>query len=166
MGAHEILGVFSDAQQISAPAYSSNFIDLGVTVPKIGVGQNSPFLCIRTAVAAGAGTDSFSIEVRCSATNDATNLNGTVKTVFMPLAGVANAGGGVNEVLGSDARLAVAGAWVYRGQLPYELDLRYVQLYYNNTVTAGTWSVDAWLSDGPNSTFRGSQVLFSTVGNP
>ena len=166
MGAYDILGVFSDNENIAAAAYSENFIDLGVTSPKIGVGQHAPYLCIRTAVAA-TSTDSFSIELRASATNDGTDLDGTVKTIMMPLAGVANAGSGVNEVLGSDARLSAAGAWIYRGPIPYETDLRYLQLYYNNTITDGnTWYVDAWLSDGPNSTFRGSQVLFSTVGQP
>ena len=160
MGAHENLGVFSDAQAVIAPAYSSNFIDLGITTPQIGVGQNAPYLCIRTAVAPTEVADTLSIEVRCSATNSGTTLNGTIKYIFMPLAGAAGA-----EVLASDAKLATAGAWIYRGQLPYEVDLRYIQLYFNNTVTNGTFTIDAWLSDGPASDF-GKQVLSSPVGNP
>ena len=166
MGAYSNLGDFSESQEISAAAFSSNFIDMAVAVPKIGVGQHAPYLCIRTAVAPTDTSDSLSIELLCSATNDGTDLNGTVKSAGMVLAGVTNAGSGVNEVIGTDARLLTAGAWIYRGQLPYGVDLRYVQLYYNQTITSGVFTIDAWLSDGPASDFRNSQVLFSDVGQP
>ncbi len=169
MGAYETLGIFHTAATLitAGGEYSENFIDLGVTVPKIGVGQHSPYLCIRTAVVPTALTDTLSIELRASATNDGTDLNGTVKTIMMPLADFGGDGSaGVNEVLASDARLATAGAWVYRGQLPYEVDLRYIQLYFNQATHAGNISLDAWLSDGPASTFRGSQVINSDVGQP
>lgn len=157
---HENLGIFSDAQAIAAPAYSTNFIDLGVTKPQIGVGQHAPWLCIKTNTAPTQAADTLSIELRMSATNDATNLNGTINYVMMPLCGAAGA-----EVLASDARLATAGAWIFRGQLPYEVNLRYIQLYYNNTTSNGTFTIDAWLEDGPPSDF-GNQVLTSPVGNP
>ena len=168
MGAFDILGYLTadGGDTISAAAYSDNFIDLVELVPKIGVGQHSPQLAIRTVSDAGAASDSLSIEVRVSATNDGTDLNGTVKTVFMPLAGVANAGSGVNEVLGSDARLKLAGAWIFRGALPQGVDLRYLQLYFNNTVSASTFKIEAWLENVVASTFRASQVLFSPVGQP
>ncbi len=162
---HENLGIFSDAQAISAAAYSTNFIDLGLTPSvkfknQIGVGQHSPYLCIRTAVAPTGTADSLSIELRMSDTNDATNLNGTVKVVFMPLALATGA-----EVVQTDARLATAGAWIYRAPLPYETTLRYLQLYYNNTTTVGVFTIDAWLEDGPPSD-RGIQRLSSPVSNP
>jgi len=169
MGMYSNLGTLhtADTAITAGGEYSENFIDLAVAAPKIGVGQHAPYLCIRTAAVPTSLTDTLSIELRASATNDGTDLNGTPKTIMMPLADIAGGGGaGVNEVLASDARLATAGAWVYRGQIPYEVDLRYIQLYFNQATHAGDISLDAWLSDGPASTFRGSQVLTSPVGNP
>ena len=166
MGAHSNLGIFSDTQQISAAAFSSNFLDMAVVKPQLGVGQHSPMLCIRTAVAPTNTSDSLSIEVQVSATNNGSNLSGTIKTVFMALAGVINAGGGVNEVIGTDARLLTAGAWIFRGRLPYEVDQRYIQLYYNQTITNGVFTIDAYLEDAAASDFRGSQVIQSPVGQP
>lgn len=172
MGAYSNLGVFHTAATLitAGGEYSANFIDLAAAVPKIGVGQHAPYLCIRTAVAPTALTDTLSIELRASSGNNGTvldNSEGDLKTIMMPLADIAGAGAaGVNEVLASDARLATAGAWVFRGQLPYEVDLRYLQLYFNQATHAGNIALDCWLSDGPASDFRGSQVLNSNVGQP
>lgn len=160
MGAHDNLGVYSDAQAITDAAYSTNFIDHGVTKPQLGVGSKRPVLCIRTNTAPTQAADTLSIELRKSATNDGTNLNGTVTTVNMPLVGAAGA-----EVVASDARLATAGAWICRLPLPFELDQRYSQLYYNNTTSNGTFVVDAWLEYEPASD-HGVQVIASPVGNP
>ena len=163
MGAHEILGVLSDAQAISADdTASTNTIDLGVASPRIGVGQHAPYLCIRTAVAPTDTADTLSIELQTDADDGAGAPVGTWTNVaFMPLVGVNGA-----EVAGTDARLLTAGAWIYRGPLPYDITNRHIRLMYRNTTSNGVFTIDAWLSDGPASTFRGSQVLFSTVGQP
>ena len=164
MGAHDALGVFSDAQSIAAAAASTNTVDLEQSSPKIGVGQHAPYLCIRSAAvpSVAALTDTLSIEFQTDADDGAGAPAGTWTNVaFMPLTGAAGA-----EVLASDARLATAGAWIFRGQLPYDITNRHVRLYYNNTTSVGTFTIDAWLSDGPASTFRGSQVIYSNVGNP
>ena len=167
MGAHEILGVLQlSATTITVARFSTNFIDMAVVKPQLGVGQHSPHLCIKTAVAPTDAADSLSIEILCSATNDGSDLNGTVKSVGMALAGVTNAGSGVNEVIATDARLATAGEWIHRSPLPYGLDLRYLQLYFNNTISGGAFAIDAWLEDVPASDFRGAQILFSNVGQP
>ncbi|MDD5381857.1 MAG: hypothetical protein PHG53_09525 [Phycisphaerae bacterium] len=161
MGMHENLGIFQDgATAISAAGYSTNFIDLGVTTPQIGVGQHSPMLCIKTAAAPTGTADTLSIELRGSATNNATNLSGTIKYYGMLLHGAAGA-----EVVQTDARLATAGAWIWRGRLPYEIAVRYIQLYFNNTTTVGNFYIDAWLEDEAQSDFN-KQVLTSDVGNP
>lgn len=167
MGAHDILGLLTadGGDVIAAAGYSDNFIDLVEAIPKIGVGQHSPMLCIRSVLGSGADSDSLSIELRVSATNDGTDLDGTPKTVMMPLAGIAS-GAGENEVLGSDARLKTAGEWIFRGQLPYGVNLRYMQLYFNNSTSAQTFKIEAWLEDAAASDFRGSQVLFSGVSQP
>ena len=164
MSAHEALGVLCDAQEISANATpSTNTIDLGQTYPKIGVGQHAPFLCIRTAVApTAASNDTLAIELQTDADDGAGAPAGTWTNVaFNPLIGPALA-----EVNQSDARLAAAGAWIYRGQLPYDIANRHIRLMFRNGTSVGVFTIDAWLEDVPASTFRGSQVLFSNVGNP
>jgi hypothetical protein len=164
MGAHENLGVLSDAQAIAADdTASTNTIDLRQTSPKIGVGQHSPYLCIRTAVAPTAvSNDTLSIELQSDADDGSGDPAGTwTHVVFMPLVGVNGA-----EVNQSDARLATAGAWINRIQLPYDLKNPHIRLMYRNTTSVGVFTIDAWLEDVPASDFRGGQVLFSNVGNP
>ncbi len=163
MGAHETLGIFSDAQEISADdTASSNTIDMAQTVPKIGVGQHAPYLCIRTAVAPTQTGDTLAIELQSDADDAAGAPAGSWDVqVFSPLIGANGA-----EIAGTDARLLTAGAWIYRGQLPYDLFQRHIRLMYRNTTSSGVFTIDAWLSDGPASDFRGSQELFSDVGQP
>ncbi len=161
MGAYSNLGIFQDAlTEIDASGLSENMIDLGVTVPKIGVGQHAPYLCIRSVTPSTTAADTLSIELQCSATQSGSDLSGTIKTVSMVFSDAVGA-----QVRADDAELA-AGAWLYRGQLPYGVDLRYVQLYFNNSATTGHFHLDAWLSDTPASDFRGSQVIKSDVGQP
>ena len=163
MGAHSNLGVFSDAQAIAAAAASTNTIDLRQTSPKIGVGQHSPYLCIRTAVAPTDAADSLSIELQSDADDGAGAPTGTwTHVVMVPLTLVAASG----EVIATDSRLATAGAWIFRGQLPYDIANPHIRLYYNNTISNGVFTIDAWLEDQSASDFRGAQVLFSNVGNP
>ena len=164
MGAHEVLGIFSDSQQISADdTASSNTIDLVQTIPKLGVGSHSPYLSIRTAVApTAASNDTLAIELQSDADDGAGAPAGSWDVqVFSPLVGANGA-----EINQSDARLSAAGAWIFRGKLPYDLFQRHIRLMYRNTTSVGIFTIDAWLSDGPASTFRGSQVIKSDVGQP
>lgn len=170
MGMHENLGVFEDSSVtttgIAATRASTNYIDMVAVKSKMGVGAHPPMLCIRTAAAPSDATDTLSIELQCH--EDASFGAGTPATtedytkVFMLLSGPA----GAELHADVDSRLKTAGAWIYRGPLPYECDERYVQLYYNNTASSGRFLIDAWLEDGAPSDFRGSQVLTSPVGNP
>ena len=164
MGAHEVLGVLCDAQEIDADdTASENTIDLAQTVPKIGVGQHSPYLCIRTAVAPTAvSADTLAIEVQTDADDGSGDPAGSWDVqVFSPLVGANGA-----EIDQGDSRLATAGAWIFRGKLPYDLIQRHLRLMFRNTTTVGKFTIDAWLEDGPASDFRGSQVIKSNVGQP
>lgn len=164
MGAHENLGVFSDAQVIAAAAASTNTIDLDQpNAPRIGVGDHAPYLCIRVAVPNTAEpADTISIELQADDDDGSGDPTGTWTHVVMsPLVGPAGA-----EVVVTDARLATAGAWIFRGQLPYDIPYRHIRLYYNNTTSDDDIHIDAWLEDGPASDFRGSQVIKSDVGQP
>jgi hypothetical protein len=163
MGAYDNLGVLSDAQAISADdTASTNTIDLRQTKPKIGVGQHSPYLCIRTAVAPTDASDTLSIELQTDADDGSGDPAGTWTNVtLMPLVGVNGA-----EVIASDDRLALAGAWIQRVQLPYDIANPHIRLMYRNTTSNGVFTIDAWLEDVPASDFRGAQVLFSDVGQP
>lgn len=163
MGAHENLGVFSDAQQISADdTPSTNTIDLRQTKPKIGVGQHSPYLCIRTSVDPTDLADTLSIELQTDADDGSGDPAGTWTNVaLMPLVGPNGA-----EVIASDSRLALAGAWIMRVQLPYDLANPHIRLMYRNTTSNGVFTIDAYLEDVPASDFRNAQQLFSDVGQP
>ena len=156
MGSMDNLGIFSDAQAITAAAASTNYIDLGVTTPQIGVGKNAPCLCIKTNTAPTDAGDTLSIEIQ----NDGDSAFGSAVTIAMVLVGAAGA-----EVTATDARLATAGAWIYRGQLPYNIAERYLRLYYNNTTSNGTFTIDAWLEAAPPSD-HDKQVVNSPVGMP
>ncbi len=161
MGAHEILGVFQDAlTEIDAAGLSENMINLAVTKPQIGVGQHAPMLCIRSVIPSTTDADTISIELQGSATESGDDLSGTIKTYFMPFSDAVGA-----EVRADDDELA-AGEWLYRGPLPFGIDLQYLQLYFNNSASTGHFHIDAWLEDVPASDFRGAQVLFSDVGQP
>ena len=165
MGLHEaIYGRFTGAsgQTISAAAASTDTIRLSSKAkPQIGVGPHSPMLCIRVRTAPTAATDTLSIELQQDADDGAGSPAGSWTTVEMLLCGAAGA-----EVLMSDARLATAGAWVYRGRLPYNVTEPHIRLYFNNTTSVGTIVLDAWVEDEAASDFRGSQVISSNVGNP
>lgn len=163
MGAHEKLGVFSDAQEISSDnTASTNTIDLVQTVPKLGVGQHAPYLCIRTAVDPTESGDTFAIELQSDADDGAGAPAGSWDVqVFSPLVGADGA-----EIAATDPRLATAGKWIYRGQLPYDLFQRHIRLMYRQSTSSGVFTIDAWLEDVPASDFRGAQALFSDVGQP
>jgi hypothetical protein len=155
MGAHSNLGVFSDAQAITADdTASTNTIDMAVTNPQFGVGHPI-YLCIRTNTAPTDTGDTLSIEVQV----DSAVAFGSPVIVFMPLVGA----NGV-EIAGTDARLLTAGAWIYRGALPYSVKERHIRLMYRNTTSNGTFTIDAWLEDVPQS--DRVQVAVSPVGNP
>jgi len=157
MGAFSNLGEFSDAQEISADdTESTNKVDLAVTTPQLGVGE-PVYLCIRTNTAPTEANDTLSIEVQVDDNASFTSP----KIVLMPLVGANGA-----EVAASDARLSTAGAWIYRGALPYGINERYMQLMYRNTTSSGTFTIDAWLSQTPPQSDFDKQVFVSPVGNP
>ena len=170
MGAHSNLGVFEDYSAVTAGIVaaraSTNYVDTGITKPQLGVGKHAPYLCIRTAKAPSVAGDTLSIELQCHEDSSfGAGSPGSTEDyakVWTILGGPA----GIELHADVDTRLTVAGAWIYRGQLPFECDERYIQLYYNQTATSGAFYIDAWLSDTPTSDFRGSQVLFSDVGQP
>lgn len=159
MGAHSNLGVFSDAQEISADdTPSTSTIDMAVTNPQFGVGH--PIcLCIQTAVAPTNTADTLSIEVQHDDDDGAGDPAGSWPTVFMPFVDANGA-----EFAGTNARLLTAGAWIWRGALPYEVNKRHVRLMYRNTTSNGVFTIDAWLEDvAPSDRV---QVAVSPVGNP
>lgn len=164
MGAYSNLGDLSNGQTINGSAFSDHWIDMVAVKPRLGVGQHAPFLCIRTAAAPGDPADSLSIELQVDADSGG-SPEGTWKTVMILLT-LAQSSGADSEVIATDERLSTAGAWIFQGQLPYQVNERYIRLYYNNAINSGAFTIDAWLNDGPVSEFRGSQVIKSDVGLP
>jgi len=158
MGAHETIGTFSDNQEITAAAASTHTLDMAVTNPQFGVGHPI-FLCIKSNVVNAQTSDSISVELQLDDDSSGSPEGVWDITAMMPLVGAAGA-----EVTAADARLSAAGAWIYRGPLPYGINKRHMRLYYNNTVTVGTFTISAWLEDVPPS--DRVQVARSNVGNP
>lgn len=161
MGAHSNLGVFSDAQAIAAAAASTNTVDLAQAITQVGVG-NPVWLNIRTNTAPTDTADSLSIEVQGDADNGSGAPAGSWTTIFMPFTDAA----GAEFVASANARILTAGAWIYRGPLPYEITERHLRLFYNNTISNGTFTIDAWLGDGPPQSDFDKQVFVSNVGQP
>lgn len=144
------LGVFSDNQSLVASAASTNSVDLATTRQQIGAGV-PVYICIRVGTAFAAAT-SYQFDLQNA---DDVNFSGG-DLVTYPLRGAI-----------AIASLS-AGAWVYRGPIPYECSKRHIQLYYTeagSTENAGT--VDAWLSLKPPTDYgANAQVWVSPVGNP
>ena len=164
MGAHEVLGVFSDAQEISSDnTASTNTVNTQQVTPKIGAAQEAPWLAIQTNTAPTAtSNDTLAIELQSDADDGAGAPAGSWdRQVFSPLVGADGA-----EINQSDSRLATAGEWIYRAQLPMDLFQQHIRLIYRNSTSVGVFKIDAWLSAGPPTTFRGSQVIKSNVGLP
>jgi len=163
MGAHSNLGVYSDYQTISADAASTSTVDHScpVNLNQYGVSGNL-WLCIRTALApTAASADTLSIDFQMDADDGAGDPAGTWYSLFMPLTLAEGA-----EVVQDDTRLATAGAWIWRAPLPMEMIERHTRLYYENTTSVGTFTIDAWLNDGPPSSDMDKQVFVSNVSNP
>ena len=163
MGAFSNLGEYSDYQTISADAASTSTVDHSapVNLNQYGV-SGRLWLCIRTALApTAASLDSLSIAFQMDADDGAGDPAGTWYTLFMPLC-LAEGG----EVVQDDSRLATAGAWIWRAPLPMEVIERHTRLYYENTTSVGTFTISAWLNDGPPQSDFNKQVYVSPVGNP
>ena len=160
MGAFDNLGRLCESQAVAATnTWSTNFIDLVDTVSQVGVGT-PVWLNIRVAVAPTDAGDTCAIQAQMSATNDGTNLSGTIKNLFT-LCDDALA-----ELAVTDARLTPAGAWTLRMPLPMEATLRYLQLKFIQGTSNGTQTYDAWLSATPPDSDRGVEILVSPVGQP
>ena len=151
-------GVLCDAQAISATnTWSTGFFDMALANNGYGIASNL-HLCIRVAVAPTDTADTCAIQVQTSATNDATNLTGTIVNLYTIIDDAAA------EYTVSNARFATAGAWVIRMPLPYEWTLRYLQLKFLQTTSNGTQTYDAWVEQAPQD--YGTQVIDSPVGTP
>lgn len=154
MGAYDTLFSLSDAQAVTAAAASTNYIDMEVVKSNIGVGGDV-FICVKTNTTPTDLGDTLSVELQCDS-----GTNFSTPKVWMLLSGAVGA-----ELTVTDARTATGGSWIYRGTIPYECDERYVRLYYNNTTSNGTITLDAWLQTMPPLGGR-NQVYLSNVSNP
>ena len=149
----EKLAVLSDAQAITSDTASSNYFDMATAGHGYGISQNL-VLCIRTNTAPTDAADTIAIELQ----TDASSSFNTGPTVVFSIC-LAD----TTEITVDDERFATAGEWIYRGALPYDLD-RYVRLYYENSTSNGTITLDAWIEQAPQE--YGTQVITSPVGTP
>jgi hypothetical protein len=125
------------AWAISGDEWSPMFIDLEITLPRFNR-TGEVWLWIMCAVAATYGdTDEYyQFIVKSSATNDATNLNGTIYEHIM-----------TPNYVGNDTRVATARSRPFFACcLPGDALQRYIQLYCEVTGTTPTISVYAGLA--------------------
>ena len=142
---------------ITGDEWSPNIIDTEVTAPHL-TNNDEIVLWIKTAVAADhtSGDEVYEFILRCSATNDATNLDGTVYNKVST---------GIRD--GDDVELATAGNLIFRCSLPYNVNLRYWQLFCETGASSSpTLSVYAGLSHRSAVSTPPITVPASNVGFP
>lgn len=151
----EQMGMLADAQAIAADGYVGYCIDLASAVGDPGVSE--VWLVGSTNVAADhtTGDEQYEFQVRVGTGTDGTDLNAGVITVLS-----------TGTIEGDDARVATAGKFWLRCTLPYEANLRYLQLYCNVTGTTPTITVDFSLSPSKPPSDDNRQVTNSPVGLP
>jgi len=159
---YQLIDQFHEANTawaITGDEWSPKFLDMEATAPGFNRGGSEVWLWIKTVVAADftTGDESYQFELRTSGTNDATNLNGTIRDLIM-----------TGIMLGNDARLATAGKWILRVGLPMEAALRYWQLYCDTAGNTPIISVKAGLAPTRSAipSDKAIQVLETNVGNP
>jgi len=158
MGAKDNLYSLSTAQALTDTAASEYTLDLAVTYPQIGVGV-PVYLCMRTQVAGGGSSPTIIIAVEIA---DDTNFSGgDLRCLFA----ICDSDGSA-LAMDSDTRFTVAGAWIYRAPLPYEVAQRHLRLYYTLAGSSPTLTIDAWLQTQPPQSDFDKQVFVSPVGNP
>ena len=101
---------------------------------------------------AGGGSGNINFILRKSATQSGGAINGTIVQILA-----------TPVVAQNDARLATAGAFVIRVGLPYEADLRYLDVL---AVLSGSATItyEARIAEAPSD--KHTQVIESNVGNP
>ena len=164
MGAYDILFDLSEAQAVSASAASTNYVDMEVARAQAG-NAGDLWVCVRTHTAPTAVADTIAIIIQHDADDGAGSPVGTwadFSSLICGAAGVEIATNSANVA----GRVSTAGDWVYRGKIPYEVNRRYVRLYYSNAGTStGTQTYDAWIQTSPPPTDR-NQVYVSNVSTP
>lgn len=155
----EQLGMLVDGEALAdSDTYVGYCIDMVSAVGELGAGQQV-WIALSTNVAASyADTDeTYEFEIRTGTGVDGSDdINAGILTII-----------GTGAMDGDNARIATAGAYILRCTLPYEASgQRYLQLYYAQTGTTNTITVDFSLSPSPPPSDRNMQVELSPVGVP
>jgi hypothetical protein len=145
MAIFDALFEFSDAQDITGDAQSTNVIDMVNADLEMGTGQPL-YLNVRV------GPDDFA---------GGTSL---VVNLYAHTAATSIESGTLIFATGTILQAALtAGAWITRVALPVDFDTaRYVGLYYNDTGAFSTGAINAWLDHGPQSSYD-TQVAASNI---
>jgi len=154
----ELLGILCDAE---ACADSDTYI--GYCIDMVSATHNLPgarelFLAISTNVAADYANvdESYQFQLRTGTGTDGTDINAGAKTILeTPL------------IAGNDGRVDTAGDFILRCTVPYEASgQRYWQLYYAQTGSSNTITIDASITPWAPRTNYNIQVESSNVGLP
>lgn len=145
MALYDALFEFSDAQDITGDAQSTNVIDMQTGGLEMGAGE-PVYLNVK------CGPDDFA---------GGTSLN---VALYSHSAATSIESGTLVIETGTILQAALtAGAWILRVALPVNFDPeRYVGLYYDDTDAFSTGAVNAWLDHGPQSSYD-TQVANSNI---
>lgn len=154
----EQLGMLCDAEVLAASdTYAGYCIDMVSAVGEHG-SASEIWMVLSTNVAADytTGDEYYQFILRGGTGTDGTDINaGNVDLLLTA------------DMAGDDTRLATAGAYILRCTLPYEAGAyRYLQLYYNQTGTTPSITIDFSLSPSRPPSDRNKQVELSPVDVP
>lgn len=154
----DLLGVICDAESCAdTDGYIGYCLDLARATGGLPFGQNL-WLQITVNVAASyADSDEYyQFQLRGGTGTDGTDINaGAVVIMETPL------------IAGNDGRVDAAGDTILTCTLPYEAaGYRYLQLYYAQTGTTNTITIDAVITPSQPRTPDNVQVITSPVGLP
>lgn len=152
----ETLGMLCDAVACGdTSGYKGYCLDMASAVGDLGV--IDVWLDLKTNVAAdfATGDEYYQFGIVVGTGTDGTDINaGAITVIETP------------SIIGSDARLATAGAAILQCTLPYQANLRYLQLYYTQTGTSNAITIDFNISPTKPPSPYNRQVIESPVGVP
>lgn len=161
----ELLGILCDSEACGdADGYKGLCLDIGIAAPNFPAAADI-WIVLQTTVAADYGNsdENYDFQLHMGTGTDGTDINAGAKIIQT-----------TSLLAGDDTRLATAGEFIWRHSLPYECSFqglsadnrRYLQLYYAQTGTSNSISVDFIVSPSKPRTDFNMQVESSGIGVP
>lgn len=153
-----LMGKLCDAEALAASdTYAGYCLDM-VAATHQKPGAADYWMALSTNVAADytTGDEAYQFVFRTGTGTDGTDINAGARDIILTA-----------DMAGNDARIDVSGDWILRCTVPMEAAAqRYWQLYYNQTGTTPSITIDFSISPSRPRTDYNIQVENSNVGTP